>query len=622
MKAAEWASRARRDIYAKFAPPPNISVSEWADRYRVLSPEASAEHGRWRTDRAPYLRGIMDAVSDPLVENVIVMSCAQVGKTEFELNVLGYLASLDPCPIMVMLPTEHTAMAWSRDRLAPMFRDSPKLQGLFNNSSSRSADNTILWKRVPGGSISLVGANAPSGLAMRPARVVLADEVDRYPVSAGNEGDPIALIEKRTATYWNRLLVKVSTPSVKGVSRIEMEWETSDQRRFFVACPHCGERQHLEWRNVQWDKGTDGKHQPETTRYHCARCGAGIEEHHKLAMLQGGEWRAERPEIKKAGFHLNALYSPWTPWADVVREFLAAKNKPELLQVWTNTMLGEPYEQSGDAPAWVSLQNRADAYAAGVVPDGGLLMTAGVDVQRNRLAVLVEAWGPNEECWVVWWGEIFGDPKTEGPWRELDYLLEKQWPRASGGTLNIASVAVDASDGGTMQDVYNYVRRRPRAIAVKGMSTAGKPVLGRPTRQDITWRGRKTERGVDLWPVGTDTAKQTIYARLEIDSPDDGRAMIHFPQLGEDFFQQLTAEQLVTKYRRGVPSKEWFLPSGRRNEALDCKVYSYAAAIRAGVSRMDWGALRQAYTPEAQGAQSAPTKKPARRAPRKGSMFR
>lgn len=576
-------------------PPPKLALSEWADQYRMLSPEASSEPGRWNTARAEYQRGMMDAVSDPSTTEVVLMTSAQIGKTELVLNLLGFHIAQDPAPILVVQPTLDMAEAFSKDRLAPMLRDTPALQGRVKDARARESGNTILHKAYPGGQLTMAGANSPASLASRPKRLILCDEVDRYPFSAGTEGDPVELARKRAATFYNRKVVLVSTPTVKGISRIEKAFEASDQRHYHLACPHCDHRQTLRWSHVKWPEG-----RPEQAYYVCAECGSVITDADKARMLRGGVWIASKPFTGVAGFHINELYSPWRKFGDVAADFLKAKRKGrEALQVWTNTSLGEVWEdQAGEQTSWESLMARCEPYKPLTVPMGGLVLTAGVDVQHNRLAVVIRAWGEGEQSWLVYQGELYGDPLQPQVWRDLDQLLETDFEHASGATLRVTATAVDSGDGTTTQAVYAYCwdRRERNVIAIKGASTPGLPVRGKPSAVEIDHRGKKV-RGAQVWFVGTDTAKAQIYARLRL---VEGAGSYHFP-IGTDpeYFQQLTAEKRVTKLVKGFPKPEW-VKTRPRNEALDCEVYCLASAYHAGIQRLDakaWARLTNRLAP-------------------------
>lgn len=528
----------------------------------------------------------MDAVNDPAVETVVVMSSAQVGKSEIGLNICGYYVSQDPAPILVVNPTLEMAETWSKDRLAPMLRDTPVLQGKVKDPRSRDSGNTLLHKSFPGGHITMAGANSPASLASRPIRIVIADEVDRYPASAGSEGDPVGLAEKRTTTFWNRKVVLVSTPTLKGMSRIENAWEKSDQRRYFVPCPHCKHEQYLQWSQVKWDPG-----EPEWAWYECEKCQGKIESIHKAQMLRLGRWQPTAPLRKTAGFHLSELYSPWRTFGDVATAFLKAKDNPEQLKTWINTSLGETWEEeAGEKVGHEVLMARAEPYKVLTVPMGGLLLTAGCDVQGDRVAVVIRAWGRGEESWLVYWLELYGDPATDAPWSQLDELLEAKYSHESGAEMGITCCAIDS--GFLTAEVYNYCRTRAhrfRVIPVKGMSTDSKPIVGKPSPQDVSYRGKLIPRGIQLWPVGSSTVKHLIYGRLRQKQPGPG--FYHFPiGIDEQYFMELTGEKLVTKFNKGFPKREWMRLPGRRNEALDCEVYALAAAVHLGMHspRWDW----------------------------------
>jgi phage terminase large subunit GpA-like protein len=403
-------------------PPPKLTVSEWADEYRRLSPEASAEPGRWFTARAEYQRGIMDAVSDPAVETVVVMSSAQVGKTEIVNNIVGYHVHQDPAPILVLQPTVEMAQTWSKDRLAPMLRDTPALRGRVKAPRSKNSQNTLLHKVFPGGHITMTGSNAPASLASRPIRIVLCDEVDRYPPSAGTEGDPVSLARKRSTTFWNRKIILTSTPTAAGMSRIEAEFEQSDKRHFHVPCPHCGTRQRMLWGNVKWLQDDAGQHLPDTAAYHCGECGVVWSEADRQAAIRQGRWVATGQPGRIAGFHLSELYSPWSSIPDMARAFLSAKKNTETLRTFINTALGEPWEDRGEQVDQHGLYGRREKYAADV-PNGALLLTAGIDVQRDRIEMEVVGWGEGEESWNVDYRVIPGDPARDDVWQDLENAL-------------------------------------------------------------------------------------------------------------------------------------------------------------------------------------------------------
>ncbi len=553
----------------------------------------------------------MDACSDPAVETVVVMSSAQVGKTTFIKAVIGFHVDQDPAPILLLNPTLDMSEAFSKDRLAPMVRDTPCLRGKIADPRSRDSGNTILHKRFSGGHLTLAGANSPASLASRPVRIVLCDEVSRYPPSAGTEGDPVNLAFKRTATFWNRKRVLTSTPTIKGACRIEMAYEQSDQRRYHVPCIWCRGYQTLRWAQVKWPEG-----KPREAHYLCEHCGSAITDADKIKILREGEWRAGAEPNGTAGFHLNELYSPWRKFGEVAEDFLAAKKGGrETLKTWVNTSLGETWEEDqGERPDWATLKARAEPYDLFTVPPGGLLLTAFVDVQQDRLAVKVKAWGRGEESWLVVFLELYGDTDYDGGrelpkvYRELDDLLGRSYPHASGAELHIASAGIDS--GFRTQAVYNYCRTRgPRVYPTKGVFTPGRPVVTRPSKQDVTYKGQTIEGGVMLWPIGTDAAKRLVYWRMKITGPGPGR--MHFPiGIEDEYYEQLCSEKLVTKYRHGVPYQEWH-QTRPRNEALDCEVGVYHAAIRAGMGRFRWERLEQSLAPPAESKAKTEPQNPA-----------
>ena len=540
-----------------WAPPPTLTVSQWADLYRRLSPEASAEPGQWRTDRAPYLRGVMDAVSDPSVETVVVMSSAQVGKTEVISNVIGYHVHQDPSPILAVMPTLEMAEAYSKDRLAPMVRDTAALAALIADARSRDSGYTLLHKRFPGGHITLAGSNSPASLASRPVRLVLCDEVDRFPVSAGTEGDPVNLARKRATTFWNRKFILTSTPTIKGASRIEAAFEASDQRRYHVPCPHCEALQPLAWRHLRWPDG-----EPGAARYVCTECGAEIDHAHKLWMLERGEWVSEAPFRGTAGFHLSELYSPWRSWGQMAQDFLDAKRLPETLKTWINTALGEPWEEDGEAVDDTGLLARREPYTLDDVPREVRLVVSGIDVQDDRLEVTLLG-AAADELWVLGHIVLWGRPAEALVWRDLDELLARRY-----GPHAVVCVALD-SGGHNASQVYAYARQRAarRVYAVKGVAGMGRPAVSRGSKV-----GREQVR---LFLVGVDTVKAALLGRLKVTTPGPG--YIHFAgDLDEEWFAQLTAEKMVRRWVRGQMRIEW-VKQRPRNEALDCMVYAISA---------------------------------------------
>lgn len=551
-------------------PPPKLTVSEWADSFRKLSPESSAEVGAWHTSRAEYQREILDAVSDPSIESVTIMSCAQVGKTEMLLNLIGYHIHQDPSPILLVQPTLDMAQTFSKDRLAPMLRDSPVLQGKVADPKARDSGNTTLKKNFFGGHITMCGANSPASLASRPIRVVLFDEVDRFPVSAGSEGDPIDLARKRSATFWNRKEVSVSTPTIRNASRIEGLFENTDKREYHVPCPDCGHHQVMRWSNVHW---TD--EDPDTAFYACEECGGAWDDAARYKAIRKGEWRATAPFVGRAGFRLSGLCSPWTPLSSAVADFLQAKKLPETLRVWVNTYLGESWEDDGERLDDFQIASHREDYNADSIPKEVVFITAGIDVQDDRLEMEVLGHGRDSETWSIEYRSIFGDPASGQVWAELDNFLSLTYKTEDDRELSIKASAIDTG-GHHTQAVYKYCKPRlsRRVFAIKGVGGEGKPIVGRPsTNNHIKCK---------LFPIGVDTAKEMVYSHLKI--KEIGAGYCHFPKAYTDeYFAMLTAEKVVRKYHKGFHRREW-VKVRPRNEALDCRVYALAALSIVGVN--------------------------------------
>lgn len=560
-------------------PPPELTVSQWADRFRYLSSKASAEPGRWSTDRAPYQRGIMDAVNDPTIKTVALMKSAQVGWTDMLLNTLGYHMHQDPSPMLLVQPTLQTARHFSKNRLGPMLDESPVLKKLVRDAGkgkNSDAEDELLQKNFLGGQLNIAGANSAAGLASHPVRLVLFDEVDRYPPSAGEEGDPISLGVKRTATFWNSKILMGSTPTEASTSRIHQAWLESDMRYYFVRCLHCKAKQRLVFKQLKWDRMPDGSHMPATARYECEKCQGSFDDDDLGLLLKVGEWIPTKPFNGTAGFHLNEIYSPWVPFAQTASEFLAAKasRSRERIQTFVNLSLGEPFEDSGTTVDTGSLQLRVKKYEADV-PDGALVLTAGIDVQDDRLEAEIVGWGVGYESWGIEYAVFHGDTreiKTGGPWADLDTWLRKGWARKSGLVLHPAWTMVD-SGGHRTTEVYKWAKARHarRVYASKGMGGDNKQFINRPTKNNAVQ--------CLLYTLGVDEAKSNLYASLMLEEP--GPQYCHFPQgqgYDAEFFSQLTAEQRVRRYKAGVPSFIWELKKGHiRNEALDIRVLNMAA---------------------------------------------
>jgi phage terminase large subunit GpA-like protein len=543
------------------------------------------------------MRAILDALSPSRpARRVVFMKAAQVGATEAGNNWIGYCIHQAPGPFLAVQPTTDLAKRLSQQRIEPLIEECPELRELILPARSRDSGNTVLAKRFAGGQLVLTGANSAVGLRSMPARWLFLDEVDAYDGDVEGEGDPVALAEARTRTFGHRAKIfLVSTPTIKGLSRIEREYEASDQRRYFVPCPHCGHMQWLKFERLRWEKG-----KPKTAEYACEACECGIAEHHKTAMLAAGEWRptagSANPHV--IGFHISGLYSPvgWLSWQTIAREWEAAQGNDAALKAAKNTLLGETWQERGEAPDWQRLYERREDWQIGTVPAGALFLTAGADVQKDRIEVDVWAWGRGLESWLVDHIVIDGGPERAESWRDLTALLGRAWPHANGCTIGLAKLAIDT--GYEAPAVYAWARRagHSHVAAIKGVEGFSRPApVAGPTHVDATEGGKKLRRGARLWTVAVATFKSETYRFLRLPKPTDEEiaagsnwpaGYMHLPRgVDAEWVKQLVAEQLVTvKTKRGFQRLEW-QKLRERNEALDCRVYARAAAWIAGADR-------------------------------------
>lgn len=587
-----------KSFFDLFALPPPLTVAEWAENHRYLSSESSSKHGKFRA--LPWQVQPMEDVTDPHVESITLMWAAQTGgKTEIINNTIMYFIDHDPCPILMLQPTVEMGESWSKERFTPSLRDNPRLRGKVRDARSRDANNTILHKGFPGGHLTIVGTNAPAGLAMRPIRVLLCDEVDRYPASAGVEGDPISLALQRTQSFWDSVKIFTSTPTVKNASRIESLFQQTDQNYFYVPCPWCEKFQTLNWSGVKWPKEQVEEkriHLIEKAFYECAHCQSPWTDEQRMAAIRKGEWRATAPFSGKRGYHLNGVYCMFRAQKgfknrlhQMAREHLEAQNSAEMRQTWANTFLAETWELEGEQPITAEVMGRAENYGP-VLPAGVLALVAGCDAQRDRLEGLIIGIGLGWELWCIEAARFTGSPEQEKVWTALDQFLDQEFDHPSGAKLRVVRAFVDSSD--KPEAVYRFCKpRHNRGVyAIKGATTAAQPLCGLERK----WGSLKCKGFL----VGTDTAKGLIYDRLKILNP--GPKYIHFPVgfgFDEEFFKQLTSEKLTTEYRNGFPRRVWVKPSGARNEALDMLVYALAAVenLRPALSVL---AKNLAITPE------------------------
>lgn len=585
-----------RKAVSNFKPPEQLTVSEWAEKYRRLSAENSSEPGRWKTSRTPYLKEIMDAFTDPNVHRIAVAASSQVGKTEMEMNMLGYVIDNDPGPMMFIMPsTKPNAEDFSKRRLAPMIRDTPNLRKKVSDSKSRDSNNTIFTKSYPGGLLTITGANSPNNLASTPCRYVFGDERDRWTKSAGTEGDPWGLVEARTNTFYNYKMVEVSTPTIKGFSAIEKSFNEGTQEYWCVECPHCHEYGYPKWANMRFTpraKRVGGAKQWTVTdiNYACPECGcASTEQEIRKAPKK---WIANNPDAYKKGFRsfwINAFCSPWMAWEKIILKFLEASGDPEKLQTVYNTLLGELWEIRGDLEDEDAMLERREEYEA-ELPNGVLCLTCGVDTQNNRLEYEVVGYGFGEENWGIEKGFIMGDPEKDEVWIKLDAVIDKVYRFQNGKGLKISVTFVD-SGGNKTQSVYEQCAKRinKRVFAIKGKGGEGIPFTRPPGTVNIVKDDRIIGKAW-LYTLGVDSGKERIMSGLKIKEKEKGNRYSHFPLnpdkgYDEDYFNGLLSEKVT--YHNGKWSWEK-LPGHMRNEALDCRNYANAGfkVLRPNLDRL------------------------------------
>lgn len=576
--------------------PIHLTVSQWADKYRMLSSRASAEPGRWVTKRTPYLREPMDALSpqDPAQE-VVLLFGSQLGKTECGLNWIGTVIDIAPGPMLMVQPNLDMVKKVVRQRLDPAINETPALLEKVSEQKGRDGGNSMMAKEFLGGILIMAGANSPAGLASMPIRYLFMDEVDRYPGDTEGEGDPVNLAKARTRTFGNSKVLITSTPTEAGNSRVVTAFEETDQCHFYVPCPDCGHRQTLKFGNLIWDKTEEenGKktHHPESVAYMCDSCGVLIPEHKKTWMLENGEWVAHAPHIKyRRGFFLNSLYSPlgWYSWAQIVADWLRAQGKPNELKVFVNTVLAQTWAEKGEVPDWEAMYRRREEYAFNTAPKGVLFITAGADIQRDRIEVEVVGWGRDFKSWSIDYRVFKGDTAEKEVWKQLWAMLKETWKVEGGATpLKLAMMAVDSSD--QTQKVYTEVRKiaDPRVMAVKGFDNQIIPVA-QPRAMDIDYNGQKIYRGVQLWPIGVSVIKTELYGFFRLEPPLDNEpepvGFCHWPRYEKEYFLQLTSEQRTRRTINGKTAFRWE-KKYERNEGLDCRVYARAAANVYGLDR-------------------------------------
>lgn len=604
------------------APDPDLWIDEWADAHMVIPKKSgAAEAGPYRTARTPYAREVMRCLS-PLhpCRRVVVMGASQLLKTQVGLNWIGASIHQAPGNILSLLPTLSISKRVSA-RISETIKAVPELRERVAEPRSRDSKNTVDTKEFDGGTLYITTAGSASNLAEIPARYVYGDEIDRWDANVDGEGDPVELAEARTSTFeFNAKIYFSSSPTLEGLSRIAALHAEGDQRRYHVACPHCGHPHVLEWERVRWNA------ELSEAWMLCPDCGGEIHEHAKTALLAGGEWIASAEgDGRTVSFQISALYAPagWVSWLSLAKQYVKAKaaldrGDQEPMQVFYNTRLARCWNPAEENAKADQLKARAEDYRLRTIPPGVLELTSAVDVQDSRLEVKIMGWGEGLERWVIDYQILWGSPAEDAVWRDLDALLMTPISNAAGLPLRISAVLID-SGGHNTQDVYNYtrLRRNRKVIAIKGASRPGRPIIAnKPAKMDVNYRGRTEKHGVELWFIGTDTAKDWLASRWLLPA---GPGAVHFSKdLPDEYYTQLTAERRLVRYRKGHRVSEWIKDKAARNESLDLEVYNLAAAYFLGLHRKspaDWAALRARRDPPirdmfAEGAQTSATSSP------------
>jgi hypothetical protein len=584
----EALNRVTRERFRRHCRPlPRLTMSQWAEKYRVLSPEATANHGPWLNAMVPYLPEIMDAVSDRTTQEITVVSPSQAAKTELILNAIGYFIHQEPSPMLCVQPTVETAESFSKDRVAPMIRDCAALNSLVAPARSRESNNTILSKSYAAGQLDMTGANAPSGLAMRPKRVVLLDERDRHPRSAGTEGDVKAIARARTRSFQRRRkIVEVSSPTSAEESLIWPSYLEGTQEVYEVPCADCGHWQTLHFDRLKWQVDAAGKVDPASVAYECAACEHRMPAREKGALLRAGRWTAtaDARVPHKRSFHIHGLVAAFALWEEVAQEFVTANGqrdpamRAEMLRAFFNTTLGELYRDQTAETVKSTLLARAKRYDAADdlapiawhVPRDAAILTAGVDLQHDRGEIVVRAWGVGETSWLIERTILRGDTSQPEWWARLDdYRTQRRWTHESGAQMAIRSLAIDAGDGTHSKAVYTYCAPRLafHVYAIKGSSNPTAPLV--PSKPTKVKPGR-------LYILGVNAIMDRLYRRLAMD--EAGPGYLYLNQYADDDYvtQLLSMRRRVDEKTR---KRKWEATPGVRNEVADCEGYAYAALL-------------------------------------------
>lgn len=553
-------------------PPEKLTVSEWADRFRVLSEKDSAAPGPWRTEKTPYLRAVMDAFSNPTIQEITFCAGTQIGKTASEQNMQGYAIDQDPGPMIIVYPTKDLAKSTSQNRLIPMVLLSPVLAGKYHELESEQ-----LELQFDSMYIALAWANSPSQLASRPVRYVFFDEVDKFPKWSGKEANPIALARERTKTFYNRKIVKVSTPVLED-GNIWQSWLNSDaQYEYFLPCPFCGKLQTLKNAQIKFPKGCTPEEAAYTAYYECEFCNQHIDDRHKMGMLRDGKWKKinkNKGRIRSVGFHLNSIYSPWLTFGDVAKEFLSTKDSPELLQNFINSWLAEPWKEKAKIPSTELVKKNQLPYEKGYVQYDAQIVTMAVDVQLDHFWWAIYGWGPHMKSWLVDWGRA-------ETWPEIAEIMNRDYPREKTGEpvrVNIAGI-----DAGFRRDEVEQFCTDWMGVAVpmRGSSNAMRTLY---TVYNVDKGANGQGGSVRGLMFDTNKAKDFIFARLGLEPGSEGSLNV-YDDIEEEFCRQICSEQKVEHAdRKGNVTFTWEkLTKHTDNHLLDCSTMNYVLADVQGV---------------------------------------
>lgn len=541
---------------------PRLNLLEWAERYRILSKESSSAFGKFKA--FSYQKEPMREISNPKRQKVILLWASQLGKSELINNVLGFYIHQEPSTILFMLPNKDDAEDYSKRRLTPMFRDTQELNELIN---ANDANNTILIKNFRGGNLALVGSNSPSKLASKPIKILLVDEADRC--EATKEGDSIELATRRTATFYDRKIVISSTPTISGSSKIESEFLNSDQRYFFITCPHCKHSQKLIFERITYEQDTQTKELiDDSVKYQCSECGTLLSEQEKNEAVKNGTWIAQNPSSQTAGFFLNAIYSPFFSMSDIIKAYLNAQGDELKIQAFKNTLEATTYEPPNTSFNENELLERIEHYTDQSLPQKVQFITAGMDVQGNRLELIFIGWCKGYEAYNIDYKQLYGNTDQDEVWQTAFKLLHRKFKREDGKILSVSLALIDS--GFNAYRVYNFVSLSPKLIASKGASETASKV-------DFLNKVKVIKRGVRLINIGTFKGKSEFFRLLSI--KEVGEGYFHYNKnFTNEFFLQLTAEKLQESKNKKGYTRLQYVKVRERNEALDITILAYAGA--------------------------------------------